>query len=65
MEVTTAVVASVDSAEVDGVPKLNEEVVVVVADLLTGAKENGLGMLEAAGLLENTGVDVGVAASLV
>lgn len=64
MEVTTAVVASVDSAEVDGVPKLNEEVV-VVADLLTGAKENGLGMLEAAGLLENTGVDVGVAASLV
>lgn len=64
MEVTTAVVLSVDSAEVDGVPKLNEDVV-VVADLLTGAKENGLGMLEAVGWLEIAGVDVGVADSLV
>jgi hypothetical protein len=64
LEVTTAAVASADSVDVDGVPKLNEDVVVAV--VLTGAKkENESGMVETAGLLENAGVDAAVIASLV
>lgn len=63
LEVTTAAVDLEDSVDVVGVPKLNEDV--VVAGLLTGAKENGLGMLEVAGWLENAGVDADEVASLV
>jgi hypothetical protein len=62
LAVTTAAVVSVGSVEDAGVPKLKDEV--VAAGLVTDVKENGFGMLEAVGLIENGESDV-VVTSLV